>query len=185
MSASTPLPKGMTAEEYVAWAMQQPEGCRYELVGGEVFAMAPERAAHARGKGRVFRRLAQAIESSGLDCEVLVDGMAVRVDADTVYEPDALVRCGLPLDDDATVVTDPVIVVEVVSPSSHKRDSGMKLMDYFRIPTVRHYLIVRTKDNAVIHHARDEVGGVTTRVVREGSIRFDPPGLEVGGLFDP
>jgi Uma2 family endonuclease len=110
--------------------------------------------------------------------------MPVRVDADTAYEPDVLVRCGPPLEDDATVVTDPVILVEVVSPSSHKRDSGVKLMDYFRIPTVRHYLIVRTNDNAVIHHARDDAGGVTTRVIREGSIRFDPPGLEVTGLFD-
>lgn len=184
MSASVPLPKGMTAEAFIEWAMQQPEGCRYELVEGEAFATAPERAAHVRGKGRVFRRLEEAIERSGLACEVLIDGMSVRVDAETVYEPDVMVRCGSPLDDDATIVPDPVIVVEVVSPSSHKRDSGMKLLDYFRIPTVRHYLIVRTKDKAIIHHARDEAGEVTTRILREGTIRFDPPGLEVSGLFD-
>ncbi len=51
---SEPSPARMTADEFIAWAMQQPEGQRYELVAGEVVGMAPERAGHARGKGRIF-----------------------------------------------------------------------------------------------------------------------------------
>ena len=95
-----------------------------------------------------------------------------------------LVRCGSPLDDNAVEVPDPLIVVEVVSPSSAKRDSGSKLEGYFRIPSVRHYLIVTTRNLAVIHHQRDDAGGITTRIIREGSIGLDPPGIELTGLFD-
>jgi Uma2 family endonuclease len=173
----------MTADEFIAWAMEQPEGKRYELVAGEVVAMAPERAAHGRTKLRFASRLAAAIEAGRLPCEVFGDGMAVRVDADTIYEPDATVRCGSPVDDNATEVIDPVIVVEVVSPSSRKRDSGSKLEDYFRIPSVRHYLIVKTENQAIIHHRRDEAGGITTHIIRDGVVQLDPPGLTVTGLF--
>ncbi len=183
MSATAPA--RMTAEEFIAWAMEQPEGERYELVAGEVVSMAPERVAHGRAKFHIARRLAEAIEAAHLDCEVLGDGMTVQVDADTIYEPDALVRCGPPLDDNATRVFDPLILVEVVSPSSRARDSGGKLEDYFRMPSVRHYLIIKTENRAVIHHARDAAGVITTRIIRDGSILLDPPGIELTELFPP
>ena len=180
---SATVHRRMTADEFSEWAMEQPEGERYELVGGEVIAMAPERAGHGRSKLRFARRFAEAIEATALSCEVFVDGLPVRVDAATVYEPDTIVRCGLPLDDNVTVITDPLMVVEVVSPSSRKCDSGIKLEDYFRIPALRHYLIVKTENQAIIHHQRDEAGEITTRIIREGTIRLDPPGLTVTGLF--
>jgi Uma2 family endonuclease len=108
--------------------------------------------------------------------------MAVRVDADTVYEPDALVRCGPPLDDNATELDDKVIVIEVVSPSSRNSDSGAKLADYFRLPSVRHYLIVKTENQTIIRHRRDDAG--TTYIVRDGTLWLDPPpGLDLTGLF--
>jgi len=175
--------KRMTGDEFIAWAMEQPEGKRYELVAGEVVAMAPERAVHGRTKGRFYARLAEAIRQAGLPCEAFPDGMTVRIDADTIYEPDAMVRCGPPLDDNATEASDPLIVVEVVSPSSRKRDSGGKLEDYFRLPSVRHYLIVKTENQVIIHHQRDEAGTITTRIVRDGALRLDPPGLVLTGLF--
>jgi Uma2 family endonuclease len=173
----------MTADEFIAWAMQQPEGKRYELVAGEVVPMAPERLGHVRIKGRFARRLADAIEAARLDCEVFGSGTAVRVDADTIYEPDALVRCGALLDDNATELDDPLIVIEVVSPSSQKRDSGAKLADYFRLPSVRHYLIVKTENQTIIHHRRDDAGTITTHIIRDGTIRLDPPGLDLTNLF--
>jgi Uma2 family endonuclease len=174
----------MTADEFIAWAIEQPEGKRYELVAGEVFAMAPQRIGHARAKLRFAIRFAAAIEAGRLSCEAFGDGMAVRVDSDTVYEPDAMVRCGPRMDDEATEMIDPIIVVEIVSPSFHKRDSGMKLEDYFRIPSVRHYLIVKTGNNAVIHHRRNEAGDITTHIIRDGVLSLDPPGLVMTGLFD-
>ena len=83
------------------------------------------------------------ITAAGLGCIAYPDGMAVEIDNDTVYEPDALVRCGEPLDD--AVITDPLIVVEVLSPSSQARDAGVKLADYARLPSLRHYLLVDIK----------------------------------------
>lgn len=175
----------MTSDEFIAWAMEQPEGARYELVAGEVVGMAPERVAHAHTKGRIYRRLAEAVEQAGLPCEVFTDGMAVEVDASTIYEPDAMVRCGPPLPGDAVKVHDPVIIVEVLSPSTRARDTGAKLEDYFRLPSLRHYLIVKTENRAIVHHARDEAGAIQTAIVRDGrAIALDPPGITLHGIFD-
>ena len=173
----------MSSDEFIAWAMERPRGERYELVAGEVVAVAPERSAHALTKGQVFRRLAEAIGAAGLPCTAYPDGMAVAIDTATTYEPDALVRCGAPLPDDAVKVTDPVIVVEVLSPSTRARDAGAKLEDYFRLPSVRHYLILKTENRTVIHHARDAAGGIATRIIRDGSVVLDPPGITLGNLF--
>jgi len=176
----------MTSDEFIGWAMSRPGGERYELAAGEVVAMAPERSSHALVKFRIARRLAEAVEAEGLSCTVYPDGMAVEVDEATVYEPDALVRCGAPLAEDAIKVTDPLIVVEVLSPSTRARDAGAKLEDYFRLPSVRHYLIVKTENQSIIHHARSLDGAIVTRIIRNEPILLDPPGIQLQGAFaDP
>jgi len=174
-----------TADEFIAWALEQPSG-RYELSNGLVVAMAAERAVHNQGKLNAVIALRAGIAARGLSCRAMTDGMAVRVDERTVYEPDALVRCGPPLPRDAVEVRDPVIVVEVVSPSSRGIDGGAKLAGYFALPSVRHYLIVDCEAKVVIHHRRDETGAIAVEIVREGSLMFDPPGLtiEVRDIFD-
>jgi Uma2 family endonuclease len=102
----------------------------------------------------------------------------VEVDAQTDYEPDALVNCGPPLPLDAVAATNPVVVVEVLSPSTQSIDAGDKLADYFRLPSVRHYLLVRTRRREVVHHER--LGDrIETRIVNTGTIALDPPGLVV------
>jgi Uma2 family endonuclease len=172
-----PKPLRMTADEFLAWAMEQ-DG-RFELASGEVVAMAPERAAHNLVKFEVARALKDAVRGAGLPCQVFTDGMAVRVDEGTVYEPEASLRCGAPLDGDAVEFADPVVVVEVLSPSTRARDAGAKLADYFRLPSVRHYLILRTDTRSAIHHARDDAGAIATAVVTEGALRLDPPGVAI------
>jgi Uma2 family endonuclease len=112
----------MTADEFIAWAMEQPETEHYELAGGEVISMAPERVTHARAKYHIARRLSAAIDTSGLDCETFIDGLAVVVDNNTVYEPDVLVRCGTDLEGGVVRISDPVIVVEVLSRSTKGRN---------------------------------------------------------------
>lgn len=166
----------LTADEFIAWAADQPHG-RYELAGGEVVAMAAERAGHARAKYAAAKALEAAIAARGLACEMMIDGMAVRIDDLTVYEPDALVRCGPRTPDDAMHISDPVVIVEVVSPSSRALDSGAKLTDYFRLPSVRHYLVVNTDARAVTHHRSDGTGGIATHILRDGTLSLDPPGL--------
>lgn len=167
----------MTADEFIAWAMNQPR--RYELVGGEVVAMSPERVGHVESKGNVYMALRQALRAASATCRAYTDGVSVRIDANTVHEPDALVRCGEPLHEDAVEINDPVIVVEVVSPSTEALDTGGKLEAYFRLPSVRHYLIVSTKRASVIHHIRMDDGRIETRIVRAGPLALDPPGIVV------
>jgi Uma2 family endonuclease len=172
------LPKQrMSAEEFLAWS--QTQAGRYELAGGEVFAQASERAAHAKIKGRVYMALHNATRSKGLPCHVLPDGMAVRVDADTVFEPDAQLYCGPELPPDTIILESPVIVVEVLSPSTGKNDALGKLAAYFRLPSVAHYLIVSPDARLIFHHARGEGATILTRIIREGAVSLDPPGLEI------
>lgn len=171
-------PQPMTADDFIAWAMEQ-DG-RYELTDGQIVAMAPERVVHAIIKGNVFRALGDAIAHAGLPCRAFPDGIAVRANAGNVYEPDAFVRCGEPLSGETVTVTDPVIVVEVSSPSTSGRDAGVKLTDYFRIPSVRHYLQIYPHRRLVLHHARPEgAAKVETAFLPGGPLRLDPPGLDL------
>jgi len=174
----TALPKHkMTVDEYLAWAQDQPG--RFELYAGAVYAMAPERAGHAKVKFAVQVALRAAIQRAGIDCHMLPDGMTVRVDAHTAHEPDALVYCGQELPDSAVEVPNPIIVIEVLSPSTRHIDASAKLAGYFRVDSVRHYLIVDPDQPLVIHHARGEADIVATRILREGKIVLNPPGIEL------
>jgi Uma2 family endonuclease len=174
-----PVRKPMTSDEFIAWAMEQPEGEHYELVAGEVVPMSPERLSHAEVKALVWMSLHAALETARLPCKAYPDGVTVVVDEHTAYEPDALVRCGDPLPGDTVKLSDPMIVVEVLSPSTRARDSGAKLEDYFRLPSVRHYLIIKTHSRSVIHHRQGDDGGIVTRILRDGSLLLDPPGITV------
>ena len=176
MNAPTKL--RMTADEFIRWAMEQPQGKRYELVGGEVFPMSPERFGHIESKGNVYFALRLAIQRSGVPCRVYSDGASVRIDDSTVYEPDAIVRCGEPLSKDAMEASDPVIVVEVLSPSTQSVDTGIKLLDYFRLPAVQHYLVIDGRKRNVIHYHRriDQIG---MSIYDSGMLALDPPGLTV------
>jgi Uma2 family endonuclease len=167
-----------TADEFIAWALEEPTG-RFELDNGIVVAMAPERASHNQAKLNAAIALRGAIGARGLPCRVMTDGMAVRIDDRTVYEPDALVRCGAPLPGDAIEVVDPTIVMEVVSPSSRGVDRGVKLASYLLLPSVRHYLIVDTDKRVVIHHRRGDEGRIQVEVLHDGSLTLDPPGLAI------
>lgn len=172
------MPRTMTREEFRHWAEAQPRG-RYERVDGEVVAMAPERVAHARIKARVWQALDRAIQAAGLPCEALPDGITVEVGDDTDYEPDSVVNCGDRLDGEEIAAANPVIVVEVLSRSTQSVDTGTKLIGYFQVPSIQHYLVVHTKRRAVVHHRRRDDGGIATEIVATGRITLDPPGLSV------
>ena len=168
------MPQRLTRAEFRQWAATQKP--RYERVAGEPVAMSPERTAHIRLKSRIWAALDRAIEAADLDCEALADGITVEIDDDTDYEPDAVVNCGPPNDPDAIVASNPVIVVEVLSPSTQSVDTTDKLADYFRVPSIKHYLIVRTVRREIVHHFRTS-DGIATRIVNIGTIQLDPPGI--------
>jgi Uma2 family endonuclease len=113
--------------------------------------------------------------------------MTVRIDERTAYEPDAMVYCGPPLPDAAVEVPNPVIIVEVLSPSTRHIDLSAKLADYFRVRSVAHYLIFERAKRRVMHHARANDGTILTRIISEGTITLDPPGivLAFADMFPP
>lgn len=168
----------MTVPEFLAWAVAQPRG-RYELVRGEVIAMAPERARHNLVKAAVFRALSDAVARAGAPCTVFTDGMTVVIDNEHSREPDAAVQCSVSTDLDSMILEAPLIVVEVTSPSSERDDTADKLVEYFSVPSVRHYLIVNPTKQVVIHHARDEDGEISTRIASSGQLDLTPPGIAV------
>ena len=165
--------------EYHRWAANQLRG-RHERVAGTVVAMAPERAAHIRVKARVWQALDRSIRAAGLPCEVFADGMTVEIGDDTDYEPDAVVNCSERISGNAIAAPNPVIVVEVLSPSTRSIDTGAKLADYLSLPSVRHYLIVRADRRAVIQHQRNDDGIIETRIISTGVVTLDPPGVRIG-----
>jgi Uma2 family endonuclease len=179
------LRKVMTVDDYLDWAAAQSEQPRTELINGQIVAMSPERAAHNRTKLRIAIALQRAIEAAHLDCEVFTDGLTVPIDAYTSYEPDASVRCGTPLPSDTMKITDPVIVVEVVSPSSVHSDTSAKLIGYFKVNSVRHYLVIDPDTRRVTHHSRAADGQIFANTLSDGTLRLDPPGIsvEVEALF--
>jgi Uma2 family endonuclease len=163
----------MTVDEFLAWVEGRPG--RYELFRGEVQAMSPENVRHAEIRGAVFFALRAAIRERGLTCHALPDGPTVRIDETTAYEPDALVYCGAKLPDTVLEVPNPIVVVEVLSPTTRRIDVTLKLAGYFRVPSVAHYLIVDPTPRLVIHHARGSGDLILTRVVTDGVITLDPP----------
>src|SRR5947207_5828696 len=87
----------MTVNKYLGWAAQQPG--RFELLEGAVYAMSREGAGHAEIKAAVHAALLSGIRARKLNLYVLPDGMTVRINDATAYEPDptCLLRVEAPL----------------------------------------------------------------------------------------
>jgi Uma2 family endonuclease len=158
---------------------------RWELRGGLPVKLSAETAGHVRVKFLAARALQDAIARAGVPCEAFAEGLTVRIDRMNAYEPDALVQCGAPVADRSLESPSPIIVVEVISPSSRAFDRGTKRDGYFSLPSVQHYLILDPEQRTVAHHFRKPNGGLDSRDLRSGPLRLDPPGLEldVASLF--
>jgi Uma2 family endonuclease len=180
MSSMTALakPATMTSEEFLIWAEAQ-HGGRFELIGGEVVAMAPEVASHGRAKFAIALALKGALAKARVECEAFVDGLSVRIDDQTTVEPDALVNCGERAPPKSLYAPSPIIVVEVISPSSKARDLGEKFIDYFRVPSIQHYLVVDPERRLIFHHRRGEAETIVTALAKEGTLNLEPPGIAI------
>ena len=173
----TALPKHkMTVDEYLAWAEGRPG--RFELYAGIVYAMTPERAGHAKSNTPCRRRCWRGFDGrSSLSHAARRDDGAHRSGHRARAGRAGLLRSGLPAS--AVEVPNPVIVVEVLSPSTRHVDASSKLAGYFRIASVQHYLIVDPDKRLVVHHARGERDVIATRIVSAGGLRLDPPGIDL------
>lgn len=127
--------------EYVRFEAEARE--QHEFVGGLILAMAGGTLEHARRTAKVIALLDAQLR--GHRCSVFDGNARIRVRATgNAYYPDASVICGkLETDpDDALSATNPVVLIEVLSPSTADYDRNDKLLDYQRIPSVRHVVQV-------------------------------------------
>jgi Uma2 family endonuclease len=173
------LLKFMNVDEYLARGEAQGEGLRTELINGQIVPMSPEQAGHNRIKFATAVALRNAVHKANLTCEGFIDGMTVPIEPHTAYEPDVLVHCGARIAARQLTVPTPVIVVEVISPTSRHSDTSAKLIGYFKLPSVRHYLVIDPESRTLTHHRRVDVGTPSAQVIASGKLRLDPPGLEI------
>jgi hypothetical protein len=118
-----------------------------------------------------------AIKAAGVACQALPDGATIET-GESDYEPDAVVNCGAPMADNATAAPNPTIVVEVLAPETATSDTGAKLVDYFQVPSVAHYVIVHATKRVITHHRRT-ADGIDTRIIVAGKLVMDPPGITI------
>jgi Uma2 family endonuclease len=178
------LQRPMTVADYLAWSETRGELGRTELINGRIVAMTPERVEHVEVKLAAALALRIAISRAGVGCHALGDGITVRIDDHTAYEPDASAYCGERLPRGSLLLPNPIIVVEVLSPATAHTDTSAKLVGYFKLPSVQHYLVVDPDTRVVTRHRRTAEGPAVQNVT-EGALRLDPPGIDlnVGDLF--
>jgi Uma2 family endonuclease len=176
---ATVLPKmRMKVDEFLAWSQRQPDD-RYELVDGQIVAMTRDTVRHNRTKAAAWRAIDDAVRAAVLPCIVLVDGVGVPINDETLRISDVLVHCGAEPSPEALVLEAPLIVVEMVSPSSERDDTETKLVEYFSVPSIHHHLVIVSEKRVVVHHQRRDAGNIDTRIVHDGDIVLNPPGMMV------
>jgi Uma2 family endonuclease len=141
-----PMPKPThkyTPQEYLA--LEDAAEYRSEFVDGEIFAMAGGSPAHDKICSECQRVIGNAILGSG--CETHTSNMRVRNDNSSIYYyPDLSVVCGKADFDADGILLNPVLIVEVLSPSNEAYDRGEIFRRYKQISSVREYvLITQTK----------------------------------------
>jgi Uma2 family endonuclease len=134
----------MSYAEYLA--AEQASEVKHEYLRGEVFAMAGGTLEHSRLAVNLQGELRSAL--AGRRCHVFNSDARLRiVETDRSTYPDAMVVCGQVqrAGDDHDAVTNPVVIVEVLSDSTEAEDRGDKFAHYRRIPSLREYVLVSQK----------------------------------------
>jgi Uma2 family endonuclease len=146
----------MTVEDYLAFADARPRQ-RFALLAGVPVAMAPASYRHQKICGNLHRALHRQVTARGCDV-VQGAGLAAGNDADFLPEPDVMVRCG-PIDGRRRWVSDPIVVIEVLSPSTMADDRGYKLTAYQeQFASLRHIALVYQSEIRVELWSRDQDG---------------------------
>ena len=130
-----------TIEDYVRYEESNP--FKHEYVYGSIIAMAGGTPNHAALIAEVIGQLGAAVRPTG--CRVYSSELRVRVAHEQlILYPDASVVCGDARTDnrDPNAVVNPVLIVEVTSPSTARYDRGKKYGYYQRVPSLREYVLV-------------------------------------------
>lgn len=134
----------MTLAEFLDW--DDGTDTRYELIVGVPVAMAPPMRAHATIAGNLIAALKTRLKPP---CQTLVEaGLVPEGGRRTYLQADIAVACtpGSPQDQ---YISDPVVIIEILSPSTERHDRGFKLPIYRNLPSVREIALVSSTSRHV------------------------------------
>ncbi len=169
-------PRRMTVEEFLGW--DDGTDRRYELIDGVPVAMAPPRTAHRIIVANLALHLGIALQDRP-PCNVQVQaGVASRLNARSWWEADLAVSCA-PVDPGRIEILDPILIAEILSPSTEAHDRRRKLPEYRALPTVQEILLVAQDAHYCEVHRRLDAGRWLTDLVQgpDAVLRLDSVGL--------
>lgn len=173
-------------DEYVRLADES--NVKLEWFHGQIYAMSGGTPTHAALQAQVIASLVAQLRRG--PCRVYTSELRVHVlAADVATYPDVTVVCGPPSIDpkDKNAVVDATALVEVLSPSTEEYDRGAKFDAYKQLASLRHYVLVGQAERQVEVWTRDEAGGWTSAVAKDGEVaRLDAVDatLDVRELYD-
>jgi Uma2 family endonuclease len=147
----------MTYAEYLA--AEGVSELRHEYLNGEVWAMAGGTPEHSALAAAMIAQLGASFH--GKPCRTFSSDLRVRIlDTGLSTYPDVSVVCGQleTAPDDPDAVTNPIVLVEVLSESTEGYDRGAKAAHYRRIPSLREYVLVSQAEPRIEVHRRAESG---------------------------
>ena len=145
----------LTPEEYLTWERKQP--FKNEYHNGQIIAMSGASRSHNRITVDITIQLGNQLMNS--ECEVFAGEMRVRTSPTiSYYYPDVIVVCGEPRFEDDTFDTllNPIVVIEVLSPSTAVFDRGEKFEHYKQLASLQEYLLISQDSVRVEHYCRQE-----------------------------
>jgi len=151
----------LTPEEYIAFERKAP--FKNELIKGQIVAMSGASRAHNRITGDVFNGISNQLVGS--DCEAFIGDMRVKTGTTASYFfPDVVVACQeLRFEDDVfDTLLNPIIVVEVLSPSTEADDRGEKFDRYRQLASLQEYSLVLQDRVRVEHYLRRGTQWIST-----------------------
>ena len=150
----------LTPEEYIAFerkALPDAEIIRHEYINGELIAMSGASREHNLITGNIFGELRTFLRGS--ECETYANEMRVSTPTTTSYfYPDVVVVCEEPRfeDDVFDTLLNPIILVEVLSPSTEVYDRREKFAHYRHLASLQEYVLVSQDQVRVEHYRREE-----------------------------
>ncbi len=163
----------ITVDEFLTW--DSGDDRRYELVGGEIVAMTPPNPFH----GAIAVRAGMAIVSRlKAPCQVVSEaGIRLSWRNDAYYQADLAITCS-PLTSD-WAVPEPVVIVEILSPSTEAHDRSVKLVDYRHIPSVLEIVLIASNAKKVEHWRREGAGWTVVDLEAADRIEFRAIGFDI------
>jgi Uma2 family endonuclease len=166
-----------TFDDYIS--LQRGVEVKLEYFDGDIFLMAGYSAGHYRISRNVLRLFEAALAASS--CEAFGSDMRVSTPSGLYTYPDGSVICGPKVSSSTETLSNPIVIVEVLSDSTRNYDRGEKFDLYRSIPTLRHYLLIEQTSISVEHRRLESGGSWSQEIVDspEGIVRLSEVDIDV------